>query len=254
MRLAGKNVLITGAAVGIGKAIAQVAAREGASVMLGDIAIDGAQANAAAIREAGGRAEAVALDVTEAASAARAVAATVDAFGSIDGLVNNAGLLIERSVVDTTEDEWDRVLAVNLKGPWLMCRAAIPKMLDAGGGSIVNMGSIESLVARPDHSSYGASKGGLLNFTRAVAVEYGRQGIRCNTICPGSIDTEMWQRHVAAQPDPEQAYKDLVSRNFAGRPGTGQEVGWLAVYLLSDESGFTNGAHHVIDGARIAHT
>lgn len=254
MRLEGKHVLITGAAVGIGKAIAGVAAREGAAVMLADIDGGQAEANAAALVADGLRAAAVRADVTKAADCEAAVAATVDAFGSINGLVNNAGLLIEKSIVDLTEADWDAVMNVNLKGPWMLCRAAIPRMIAAGGGSIVNMGSIESLVARPHHSPYNASKAGLLNFSRAVAVEYGRQGIRCNTICPGSIDTEMWQRHVAAQPDPGAAYADLVSRNFAGRPGTGDEVGYLAVYLLSDESGFTNGAYHVMDGARTSHT
>jgi len=174
--------------------------------------------------------------------------------GGLDGLVNNAGVLSEASVLDLDAPSWDEVFAVNCRAPFLLARAVLPGMLAAGSGSIVNICSIESFVARPNHAAYGASKAALLNFTRAAAVEYGRQGVRSNAICPGSIAGGLFDEHVALFPDPAAVTAELVGRNYAGRLGRPDEVASAAVYLLGDESGFVNGSSIVIDGGRTAGT
>jgi NAD(P)-dependent dehydrogenase (short-subunit alcohol dehydrogenase family) len=247
-------VVVTGGARGLGAAIALSVAEAGAHVVIGDLDEAGAVAAAAALAEKGYSALGVELDVTKQASVDASLAATLAWKGRVTGLVNNAGRLIEADVVSLTEDQWDAVMDVNLKGAWRMTRAFIPAMLDGGKGAIVNISSLEGLFARPGHVAYAVSKAGMLNLTRATAVDFGRQGIRCNAICPGSIETDLLRQHLEATGDAAAAAADLIGRNRVGRLGRPDEIGATARFLLSDEAAFMNGSHMVIDGARGATT
>jgi len=253
-RLEDEVVVVTGAARGLGAAIARAAAEAGAHVLVTDVLVAEAESAAAALVADGLSARAAALDVTSAASVHDSLRTVLDWQGRVTGVVNNAGRLIEADVVSLGEDQWDAVLDVNLKGAWRMCQAYIPAMIEAGGGAIVNISSLEGFYARPGHVAYAVSKAGLLNLTRAVAVDFGRQGIRCNAICPGSIETDLLSQHLEATGDPVAAAADLVSRNRAGRLGRPEEVGATGVFLLSGEATFVNGSHIMIDGARSATT
>ena len=248
MSLAGSVVIVTGAARGIGMGIASVCAAKGAAIVLVDI---DPEVESVAER-LGGRA--IVGDVADETAAGAAVNLAVGAHGRLTGLVNNAAVLYEASTVETTREQWDHTLAVNLTAPWLWSKAAIPAMLDGGGGSIVNVASIEATRVRADHAAYVSAKSGLLGLTRAVAIDYGRRGVRCNAISPGSIDTEMFRTYLSHSPDPDALEAALVAMNYAGRLGSAEEVGELAAFLLAAESGFVNGADLVIDGGRIAAT
>jgi NAD(P)-dependent dehydrogenase (short-subunit alcohol dehydrogenase family) len=253
-RLEGDVVVVTGGARGLGAAIARAAAQAGAHVMVGDLDGDGAEAAAAELTAEGWSARGTRLDVTDGASVEAALRSVLDWQGRVTGLVNNAGRLIEADVVSLTEEQWDAVLDVNLKGAWRMTRAFVPPMVRAGGGAIVNISSLEGLFARPGHVAYAVSKAGLLNLTRATAVDFGRSGIRCNAICPGSIDTALLRQHLDATGDAQAAADDLVGRNRTGRLGRPDEIGATALFLLSGEAGFMNGSHLVVDGGRGATT
>lgn len=244
-RLDARSVIVTGAARGIGLAIARACAEAGADVVVVDL-VDTVVDVASAIG-----AEALVGDVTDDEVVRRAVDAAGD---RLRGLVNNAGVLFEADTVDTERTVWDRTIDVNLTAPWLFAKAAIPVMLAAGGGSIVNIASIEATRVRKDHSAYVAAKSGLLGLTRGIAIDYGRRGVRCNAISPGSINTEMFRTYLSVADDPEALEAQLIAMNYAGRLGTADEIATLCVYLLSDDSGFVNGTDVVIDGGRIAAT
>jgi NAD(P)-dependent dehydrogenase (short-subunit alcohol dehydrogenase family) len=244
-RLDGKAIIVTGAARGIGRATAAACLAENAQVLLVDV--DRAVVGAA---EAMGG-EALIADITAADSAARAMAAVMDRHGRLDGLVNNAGRVDEADILETSDRLWDDTLALNLAAPFRWSRAAIPLMMDTGGGSIVNISSIEAMHVRPRHFPYVVSKSGLNCLTRAIAVDFGRRGIRCNTISPGSVRTEMFDTYVAQYPGLEDR---LLGLNYAGRLGTPEEIGQAAVYLLSDETRFLSGHDLVVDGARTVAT
>jgi NAD(P)-dependent dehydrogenase (short-subunit alcohol dehydrogenase family) len=242
-RLVGKVVIVTGTARGIGTAIMRRCVEEGASVLVVDVdpAVEPAAASAGA--------EAVVGDITEPGLAERVVAQAVERWGRLDGLVNNAALVLEGDLLETDEENWRRTLAINLEAPFLWCKAAIPAMVEGGGGSIVNISSTEGIVARPSHCSYVTSKAALNGLTRSIAIDFGRREIRANTICPGSIESEKFREYVAGRPELEA---ELISYNYRGRLGRPEEVAACCVYLLSDDSGFVNGADYVIDGGRTA--
>lgn len=244
-RLPASAVLVTGAATGIGAAIARACVAAGAGV----IAVDRDPAVHALAEEIGG----VALlgDVREAELADAAVAAGRERYGSVCGLVNNAAMLTEADVLETDDDLWEQTLAVNLTAPFRWSRSAISAMLEDGGGAIVNIVSIEATHVRARHAAYVAAKGGLLTLTKAIAIEYGRRGVRANAISPGSIDTEMFRNYVAGD---EELSSRLIAMNYVGRLGRSDEIAAACVHLLGSESGFTNGAELVIDGGRIAAT
>jgi len=247
-RLAGKTALITGAASGIGRQAARLFAAEGARVVVADR--DGAAAEdaAAGIRAAGAEACAVAVDVAKAAEVEAAVAGAEREYGALHVLFNNAGIFPgeDGSPVDTPEDVWDRVMDVNLKGVFLGCKYGIPALLRAGGGSIVNTASFVAVMgAATSQIAYTASKGGVLAMTREIAVEYARQGIRANALCPGPVNTPLLQELLA---DPAARARRLVHVPM-GRLAEAHEIARAALFLASDDSSYVNGATFLVDGA-----
>jgi NAD(P)-dependent dehydrogenase (short-subunit alcohol dehydrogenase family) len=244
VRLAGKVALITGGARGQGAVEARLFAREGAKVVIGDIRDEEGAGVAAEIAEAGGDARYVHLDVTSEEDWRRAIRTVVAEFGKLNVLVNNAGIWRRGQVEDTTVEQWDMVLEVNAKGVFLGTKLAIPEMRKAGGGSIINISSTAGLVGSPRSTAYSASKGAVRLFTKATAVQYGREGIRANSIHPGPIDTAMGDE---VWPDaPTRAAS--IARTVVGRMGAPEDIAYGALYLASDESSFVTGSELVIDG------
>jgi len=194
-------------------------------------------------------AAAVIGDLTTDGLAERTVAEAVERFGTLDGLINNAALVLEGDLLDTDVDNWRRTIELNLEVPFAWCKAALPVLLAKGDGSIVNISSTEGIVARPNHFSYVTSKAGLGGLTRSIAIDFGRRGIRCNSVSPGSIDSERFREYVEGRPELEE---ELISYNYRGRVGRPREVAACCVYLLSDDSGFVTGADYIIDGGRTA--
>jgi len=248
MRLADKTVLITGAGSGMGRLAAQVFAREGARIVAVDLVEDALRETVARLRRGeGGRIVAVPADVSAAADVERAVAEGVRAFGGLNVLYNNAGIFPDEdgSIVDMDESVYQRVLDVNLKGVALCCKYGIPRLIEAGGGSVINVASFVALVGcTVPQDAYTASKGAVISLTRSLAVQYGRQGVRANAICPGPILTPMLE---SLFPNEEERLKRL-NRIPLGRFGRPEDVVNAALYLASDESSWTTGTTFVVDG------
>jgi 2-keto-3-deoxy-L-fuconate dehydrogenase len=238
-RLAGKTAFITAAAQGMGRGAALAFAREGAQVWASDI-----NADALASLEQNQIRTRV-LDVTDEAAIAR-VARDI---GDIDVLFNCAGIVQHGSILDATPKDWDLGFAVNARSMFLVTRAFLPGMLKKGRGSIINMASVASSIrGLPNRFIYGASKAAVIGLTKAIAADYVRQGIRCNAVCPGTVDTPSLQGRINAQPDPVQARKDFIARQPMGRLGTVDDITGLLVFLASDESLFATGNAYSIDG------
>ena len=239
--------VVTGAGGGIGRVGAELFAAEGAAVVVADVVAEAAQATAHRITAGGGRATAVTVDVADAAQVADMVGVATESFGALHVLFNNAGVFPDDDggVLDTSLSTWDRVMDVNLKGVWLGCRAAVPAMMAAGGGSIVNVASFVALMgAATAQVAYTASKGGVLSFTRELAVEYARAGIRANALCPGPVDTPLLADLLS---DPARRLRRLVHIPM-GRLGRPEEIARAALFLASDESSFVTGSALVVDG------
>ncbi len=246
-RLMGKTAVVTAAAQGIGRASALAFAAEGASVTASDIN----DAKLEQLRaDSGGKIAVVHLDVTDKV-AVDALAARV---GAIDILLNCAGYVHHGTILDCSEEDWAFSMNVNLRSMYLTIRAFLPAMLERGkGGSIVNIASVASSVRGiANRFVYGASKAGVIGLTKSVAIDYIKQGIRCNAICPGTIATPSLDQRIAALGDVEKARKAFIERQPMGRLGTAEEMAALAVYLASDESSFTTGAIHLADGGMTA--
>jgi NAD(P)-dependent dehydrogenase (short-subunit alcohol dehydrogenase family) len=247
MRLEGRVALITGAAGGMGKVAADRFAAEGARVVVADVLDEQGEATASGIRDSGGDAVYVHADVSKAADAEAMVATAMARFGSLDVLYNNAGIMHpeDESAVSTPEEVWDLTIAINLKGVFLGCRYGIPAMLAGGGGSIVNVASFVALMgAANPQIAYTASKGGVLSMTREIAVQYARQGIRANAICPGPIETPLTAQIL----DTEEKRQRRLVHIPIGRFGRAEEVVQAALFLASDESSLMTGAALVVDG------
>jgi NAD(P)-dependent dehydrogenase (short-subunit alcohol dehydrogenase family) len=247
-RLEGKVVLITGAGSGMGRVAAVAFAREGARIVAADVVDAAGQDAAAQVRAVGGEAVFAHADVSKEADVAAAVRAGETAFGRLDVLYNNAGIFPaeDGSVTDLDEAVWDRVMNVNLKGIYLVCKHGIPALLRTGGGSIINIASFVALVGcSVPQDAYTTSKGGVIALTKSLAVQFGPKGIRSNAICPGPIETPLLTEWLLTDPE---AKRVRLARIPMGRFGRPEDIVHLAVYLASDESSWTNGAVLVADG------
>lgn len=251
-RVEGEACVVTGAGSGIGKAIAERLAAEGGRVLCVDVNGDTATQTVEGIRSAGGIADAVAADVSDPHQVDAFISQCVSSYGRIDVLVNNAGVNIPGVFHEVTDAVIDRTLAVNVKGPMYGCRAAIPHMLRNGGGSIVNMSSVNGLVSEPFLAVYSASKGAVVMLTRGIALDYARQGIRCNAICPGWVDTPINYAHAEMLGGLQKVYDSIASFQPIGRPGLPIEIAHLALFLASDEASFITGAIMSADGGMTA--
>ncbi|PZR98345.1 MAG: short-chain dehydrogenase [Chloroflexi bacterium] len=251
MGLQGKVAIITGAARGIGRASAIEFAREGARVVIADVNEEGL---AETEREAGSFSDVTyrVTDVSRAADVKALVDDTIDRFGKLDVLFNNAGVLTPASVVELDEDIWDRTININLKSVYLGCKYAIPHMLSNGGGSIINTGSVNSLVAEPFLPAYCASKGGILMLTKQVALDYAQQNIRVNCICPGWVDTPINNPHADMMGGVDKVLEGIADWQPMGRQGQPREIARVAVFLASDDSSFMTGSAVVADGGMTA--
>jgi NAD(P)-dependent dehydrogenase (short-subunit alcohol dehydrogenase family) len=250
--LDGKRALITGGASGIGRVTALLFAREGAAVAVADLDGTGARAVARLVTAEGRSALAIACDVSRAADCRRAVHETVDAFGGLDVLFNNAGIIRRADVVDTTEEAWDRVMAVNVRSVFLMGKYAVPVMAAGGGGAIVNMASGWGLVGGRNAVSYCASKAAVVNMTRAMALDHGAQQIRVNCVCPGDTDTGMLREEARQLGANEGAFLAEAAARPLGRIGTPEDIARAVLYLASDASSFVTGTALVVDGGGLA--
>ncbi|HXT34305.1 MAG TPA: glucose 1-dehydrogenase [Chloroflexota bacterium] len=240
-QLEGKVALITGAARGVGKAIAERFAREGAYVVIDDVDDVAGQATAEAIAAAGGSARYIHADIGKVEAVEALVSATVEAFGPVDILVNNA-LPPSRHVVN---NDWDPLIDVCLKGPWLLMQAVLPSMIERRSGSIVNISSVNGLAGFGDEHVYSAAKAGLIGMSRSMATRYGRKGIRINVICPGSIATDAWNLMLERDPG---LHERLVGLYPIGRLGNPEDIAGAALYLAGPDAGFTTGSVMVVDG------
>jgi 3-oxoacyl-[acyl-carrier protein] reductase len=246
----GQTAIVTGAARGIGAAIAQMLARQGASVGLVDVLEEEVRQTAEAILAAGGAATAITGDVGVRSDVERAIMTVERAYGTPTILVNNAGVGGPFHRVDeVSDDEWDWIIRTNLKSVFLFARDLLPKMRAAGYGRIVNIASIQGLWGSADSSTYAASKHGMIGYTRSIAAEWGEYGITCNAICPGYVDTAM-----GVPPDRVKDYvQRVMHRSPVKRIAAPHEIASLALHLLGPEGGYINGATHVIDGGITAH-
>lgn len=246
MRLAGKSAIVTGAGRGLGAAVAELFASEGARVVLADIDLDAAQATTDKITAAGAEAIAVLADVTSDDDARRLIQTAADRFGSVDVLVNNAGIASEGTVTEVDEEEWDQVMAVNIKGAYLCSRHAIPHMERAGSGSIVCIASASGVIGQKGQVAYNVSKHGVIGLVRCMALDHAEAGIRVNAVCPGVMQTPMLDALT------EEQLAELRGMHPIGRMGDPVEVAHAVVHLASDESSFTTGAAFMVDGGLTA--
>jgi len=250
--LKNKVALITGGASGIGRATAILFAQEGAAVNIADINSRQGQAVVDEIRAQGGRACFSLCDVTNAEDCELAVDATLEQFGRLDILFNNAGIIRRADVVETTEAEWDKVLAVNLKSVFLMSKYAVPVMAKAGGGAIINTGSGWGLKGGAQAASYCAAKGAVVNLTRAMAIDHGAQKIRVNCICPGDVDTPMLRHEASQLGQAEAEFLAEAAQRPLRRFGQPHEIAQAVLYLASEAASYVTGAALVVDGGGLA--
>ncbi len=248
-RLAGKTAIISGGATGMGGAASSLFAAEGARVAIIDLNLLAAKAKVAEITAAGGQAMAVEADVSNAAQVQAAIDTVTAAYGAANVLFNHAGTIVIKPFLETTEEEWDWLHAVNVKSMFLVTRAVLPGMIAAGGGSIVCTSSISAVAATPMEVLYDTTKGAVHMFARAIAVEFRDRGIRCNAVCPGFIETPHGLREVRDLQALGVDVSEAAIKAAQGRIGRPEEVAQAALFLASDESSFVNGTHLFVDNA-----
>jgi meso-butanediol dehydrogenase / (S,S)-butanediol dehydrogenase / diacetyl reductase len=252
-RLSGKVALITGGGTGIGRAIALAFAREGAKVAVAGRRKEKLEETLREVEKLGGQGLAIVCDVAKAKDGERAVKETAKAFGQLNVLVNNAGVLHAATIEGTSEDQWDNLMTINLKGPFLMCKAALPEFRKAGGGTIVNVGSVLGLVAMKDRAAYCASKGGVSLLTKAIALDHAHENVRSNCICPSIVETELVQGLFAASEEGKALRRARIGSIPLGRMGRPEDVAEMAVFLASEESSWLTGAAVPLDGGLTAY-
>jgi len=252
MRLPGKVVIITGAGAGIGRATALLFAKEGAQVMVADCDREGGQETVNLIKEEGGAAIFVQVDVSKAADVKKMVMTTVERYGRLDILINNAGIYAQADVVEATEEQWDRILDINLKGVFLCSKYSIPEMIKGGGGSIVNIGSEAGMVGIKNQVAYNVSKSGVIALTKSMAIDFAAYNIRVNCVCPGTTETPLVKAAVERSPDPAAARRALEQVRPANRLGRPEEIAAGILYLASDDSPYATGSILSIDGGYTA--
>lgn len=251
MKLQGKVAVVTGGTDGIGKAIAVTFAKEGAKIMMVGRDEKKGQNALEEVRRFG-EVTYFKGDVSDSTQVRKLVEDTIQRYGRIDVLINNAAVCPPGNVVTTSEETWDQVIDVNLKGVFLCCKYMIPHMQKTGGGAIVNIGSINSLMAMENEAAYDASKGGVLMLTRAMALDFAKARIRVNCICPGAIETPMLKASLDTSPDPKAARQSLTAKHPLRRTGTPGEVAQAALFLATDASSFVTGAVIPVDGGILA--
>ena len=249
MRMQGKRGVVTGAASGLGREVAKLFADEGARVVVADVNGDGAHAVA---EEIGGDAVHQACDVTVEEQVIAALDRSVSEWGGLDFVINNAGVQVEKPLEETSNEDFDWLFDVNVRGVFWGCKHAIARMRDAGGGAIVNTASALSLVSDPFLPVYTASKHATLGLTRSVGVAYAADGIRCNCVCPGDMQTPMIERYWEATGDPEKAKAEMASMYPAGKIGQPGEVARAILFLASDEASYVNGSFMQVDGGLLS--
>ncbi len=252
MRLPGKVSIITGGADGIGKATALLFAREGSKLVIADFDPEKGTEFQQTLKGMGYESIFVETDVRNSSEVQAMADASIEHFGRIDILVNNAGVAISIPVVELSEDDWNRVVDINLKGVFLCCKYVIPKMIQGGGGAIVNMGSVHGLVGRARVSAYNAAKAGVVNLTKNMALDYVGNNIRVNAVCPGFVDTGMVRRYINRCENSAEVYDELVRLHPMGRLARPEEIAYAVLYLASDESSFVTGTGLIIDGGYTA--
>ncbi len=248
MRLQDKVAIITGAGAGIGRASAVLFAREGATVVCADLDPRTGEESARAAREAGAEACFLPVDAADSESVGRLVEEALSRYGRLSVFFANAGVVPGGTVLECTDAEWDRTMAINARSVYAACRHAIPAMRRTGGGSIVCTASVAGLVGVKNRAAYSASKAAVMGLVKSVALDFVSEGIRINAICPGTVDTPSLHARLRATGDYETALQQFVARQPMGRLGTAEEIAALALYLASDESGYMTGSHLVIDG------
>ncbi|HEV7846975.1 MAG TPA: SDR family oxidoreductase [Thermoleophilaceae bacterium] len=248
----GKRGVVTGAASGLGREVARLFAREGASVVVADMNADGAEAVAAEITDAGGTAVAHATDVTKEDQIVAALERCESDWGGLDFVINNAGVQLEKALHETTNEEYDWIFDVNVRAVFWGCKHAVLKMRESGGGTIVNTASALSLVSDPFLPVYTGSKHAVLGLTRSVGVAYAADGIRCNCVCPGDMQTPMIEKYWEATGDPEKAREEMNAMYPAGRIGQPGEVAHAILFLASEEASYVNGSFMQVDGGLLS--
>lgn len=251
-RLEGKAVLITGAGSGIGEATARIFAQEGAKVAVLDIVPDRASRVSDAIKGAGGESISLPADVSSASEVEGAIQQVVDQWGRLDVIINNAAIQIMGPFHEQSGDDFDRIVAVNLKGVFHGCRYALPVMLRQGKGVILSTSSVLGLVGDPDLALYGATKGGIIALTKALAIAYGPRGIRVNCVCPGDVNTPLVKEFFDFQPDPAAARETVANEYALRRIAEPAEIGKVYAFLASDDASFVTGSHVLVEGGLLA--
>lgn len=248
-RFEGKAAIVTGGASGIGRATAERFLEEGARVAIIDISADSCESTARELRDRGHEPVLITGDVSRHADVRRMIGEAVASLGRIDVLFNNAGILVEGTVEQVSEEEWDRIMAINVKGVFLMCKEVIPHMLKQGGGAIVNNASCSGLVGDRNAIAYNSSKGAVVLMTKCLALDYAQRGIRVNCVCPGEIDTPMFRQEARARNKPVEEYrKELCEYHPIGRLGEPKEVANAVLFLASDDASFITGTAVSVDG------